>query len=164
MRVPKRTRLKQVVIDHLLQVKARLLLAVLCVFGFILTGLLAPWPLKIIFDHVLLDNPLPPALSFLGGMLQSGRVRSLVVISLAILVIALLRGFFSYAQLSIMSRTGYQMVYSLRRELFLPLPRPSPSLHHPGPYGELPPHVTRATNTPENASSASAPAGAGAPL
>src|SRR2546430_8618493 len=138
MRGPKRSRFKQVVIDHLLQVKARLLLAVLCVFGFILTGLLAPWPLKIIFDHVLLDNPLPPALSFLGGMLQSGRVRSLVVISLAILVIALLRGFFSYAQLSIMSRTGYQMVYSLRRALFGSLHRLAPAFSKRARCGALP--------------------------
>ena len=159
MRGPKRSRFKQVVIDHLLQVKARLLLAVLCVFGFILTGLLAPWPLKIIFDHVLLDNPLPPALSFLGGMLQSGRVRSLVVISLAILVIALLRGFFSYAQLSIMSRTGYQMVYSLRRELFVHLQRLSLSFHNRARCGELLTKVTGDTNTLKDAFADSALAG-----
>src|SRR5206468_3288523 len=151
MRGPKRSRFKQVVIDHLLQVKARLLLAVLYVFGFILTGLLAPWPLKIIFDHVLLDRPLPPSLSFLGGMLQSGKVYSLVVISLAIVVIALLRGLFSYAQLSITSRTGYQLVDSLRRELFVHLQRLSLSFHNRARCGELLTKVTGDTNTLKDA-------------
>ena len=58
MRQPRRSRFKQVVINHLLQVKASLLLAALCMLGFTLTGLLAPWPLKIIFDYVLLDHRL----------------------------------------------------------------------------------------------------------
>src|SRR5207244_10306370 len=96
-----RSRFKRVVVNHLLQAKARLLLASLCLLGFILTGLLAPWPLKIIFDHVLLDKPLPSSLSFLRAMLESGKTLSLIVISLAIVVIAVLRGLFSYFQLSI---------------------------------------------------------------
>jgi len=142
-----RSRFKQVVIDDLRQVKGRLLLAVLCMFGFILTGLLAPWPLKIIFDNVLLDKPLPLSLSFLGGVLQSGKILFLVVISLAIVVIALLRGLFSYAQLSITSRTGYQMVYSLRRELFVHLQRLSLSFHNRARCGELLTTVTGDTDT-----------------
>ena len=142
MRKQRRSRFKQVVVDNLLQVKANLLLAVLCVLGLILTGLLALWPLKIVFDYVLLDKPLPSSLSFLGGLLQSGKILSLAVISLAIVVIALLRGLLSYAQLSITSRTGYQMVYSLRRELFAHLQRLSLSFHNRARCGELLTKVT----------------------
>ena len=142
MRKQRRSRFKQVVVDNLLQVKASLLLAVLCALGFILTGLLALWPLKIVFDYVLLDKPLPSSLSFLGGLLQSGKILSLAVISLAIVVIALLRGLLSYAQLSITSRTGYQMVYSLRRELFAHLQRLSLSFHNRARCGELLTKVT----------------------
>src|SRR5438132_14372826 len=107
MRKTRRSRFKQVVIDHLPQVKASLLLAALCMLGFTLTGLLAAWPLKIIFDYVLLDHRLPPSLSLLGGVLQHGKVPALALISLAIVVIALLKGLFSYALLHITLRIGF---------------------------------------------------------
>ena len=101
MRNSPRSRFIQVVLKHLRQVKGRLLLAALCVLGFSLTGLLAPWPLKIIFDHVLLDKPLPAYLGFLGAILPSGKIAILLVISSPIVLIALLRGVLSYAQLVI---------------------------------------------------------------
>src|SRR5213594_4791128 len=147
MRQPRRSRFKQVVIDHLLQVKASLLLAALCMLGFTLTGLLAPWPLKIIFDYVLLDHRLPPSLSLLGGVLQHGKVPALALISLAIVLIALLKGLFSYAQLHITSRIGYQMGYSLRRQLFVHLQRLSLSFHNRARSGDLLVKVTDDTNT-----------------
>ncbi len=49
------SRFQQIILSHLWQVKGALSLAALCTVGFTLTELLAPWPLKIIFDHVLLD-------------------------------------------------------------------------------------------------------------
>jgi len=147
MRQPRRSRFKQVVINHLLQVKASLLLAALCMLGFTLTGLLAPWPLKIIFDYVLLDHRLPPSLSLLGGVLQHGKVPALALISLAVVLIALLKGLFSYAQLHITSRIGYQLVYSLRRELFVHLQRLSLSFHNQARSGDLLIKVTGDTNT-----------------
>src|SRR5207245_11492916 len=114
--------------------------------GFTVTGLLAPWPLKIIFDYVLLDQRLPPALSFLGGVLQHGKVPALALISLAIVLIALLKGLFSYAQLHITSRIGYQMVYSLWLQLFFHLQRLSLSFHHLARSGEVLINVTGAAH------------------
>jgi ATP-binding cassette, subfamily B, bacterial len=146
MRKGPRTRFTQVVLSHLRQVKGRLLLAALCVLGFSLTGLLAPWPLKIIFDHVLLDKPLPAYLGFLGAMLPDGKVALLLAISSAIVLIALLRGVFSYSQLSIASRIGYEMVYTLRRELFVHLQQLSLSFHHRTRSGELFTKVISDTN------------------
>src|SRR2546428_1548080 len=125
----RRSRFKQVVINHLLQVKASLLLAALCMLGFTLTGLMAPWPLKVIFDYVLLDQRLPSSLSFLGDVPPRGKFPALALISLAIVLIALLKGLFSYAQLPINSRIGFQIVHSLRRQLLVHLQRLS--LHFP---------------------------------
>src|SRR5437899_12266119 len=99
MRQPRRSRFKQVVINHLLQIKASLLLAALCMLGFTLTGLLAPWPLKIIFDYVLLDHRLPSSLSLLGGVLLHGKLPALSLISLAVVLIAFLMALCSYPQL-----------------------------------------------------------------
>src|SRR5437870_11896171 len=137
MRQPRRSRFKLVVINLLLQVKASLLLAALCMLGFTLTGLLAPWPLKIIFDYVLLDHRLPPSLSFLGSVLQHGKVPALALISLAIVLIALLKGLFSYAQLHITSRIGYLMDDALRPLLSVHLQRLSLSLHNRGRSWDL---------------------------
>ena len=53
-----------------------------------------------------------------------------------------LRGLFSYAQLFIISRAGYQMVYALLRELFGHLQRLSLSLHKRARRGELLTQVT----------------------
>src|SRR5437899_7886413 len=97
----RRSRFKQVVINHLLQVKASLLLAALCMLGFTLTGLLAPWPLKIIFDYVLLDHRLPPSLSFLGSVLQHGKVPALALVFLDVVLFDPLWGLFTYAHLTI---------------------------------------------------------------
>jgi ATP-binding cassette, subfamily B, bacterial len=146
MRKGPRTRFAQLICSHLRQMKGRLLLAALCVLGFSLTGLLAPWPLKIIFDHVLLDKPLPAYLGFLGVMLHSGKITTLLVISSPIILIALLRGVFSYAQLYIASRIGYELVYTLRRELFVHLQQLSLSFHHRSRSGELFAKVISDTN------------------
>src|SRR5262245_26279804 len=42
-------------------------------------GLLAPWPLKLIVDHVLSSKPLPPAVSWLTGLPAGGTPRVLLL-------------------------------------------------------------------------------------
>lgn len=146
MEVKGPTRFKQLVLSHLRQVKGSLSLAILCMLGFTLTEVMAPWPLKIIFDHILLDKPLPSALSFLGGLFQNGKFFALIFISSAIILIALFRGIFSYSKLYLTSRIGYEAVYLLRRELFSHLQRLSLSFHNRARSGELLTKVTGDTN------------------
>lgn len=147
MKEKKRTRLKKIVLGHLKAVKGNLALAGLCMLGFTLAELLSPWPLKMIFDHILLDNPLPPSLSFLEGIFQGGKPFPLVLISSTIVLIAAARGAFSYTQIFMTSRIGYQLVYTLRRELFSHLQRLSLSFHNRSRSGELLTKVTGDTNT-----------------
>ncbi len=52
-------RFRAVIGAYLRGTRWRLALATLCMLGGTITTLLAPWPLKLIFDHVLLDAPLP---------------------------------------------------------------------------------------------------------
>jgi ATP-binding cassette, subfamily B, bacterial len=61
-------------------------------------------------------------------------------------LIALCRGVCSYAQLSIASRIGYVMVYTLRRELFVHLQQLSLSFHHRARSGDLFAKVISDTN------------------
>lgn len=105
--------------------------------GFTLTELVSPWPLKIIFDHILLDKRLPASLGWLEGLLSHGKVSAVVVLSLIIVLIAGFRGAFGYLHTFITSRVGYQMVYRLRLELFAHLQQLSLSFHARTRTGEL---------------------------
>ena len=67
------SRLRAIVTENLRSQRGSLALAALALLGVIVMDLIAPWPLKIILDHVLLDRPLPPALGFLQGLLARWR-------------------------------------------------------------------------------------------
>lgn len=129
--------MRQIIFRHLQRARGNLFFAAFCMLGLTLTDLLRPWPLKIIFDHILLDKPLPHYLSFLRETLQSGKVPALVAISFSILLIAVFRGALSYSQVYITSRIGNQLVYTLRRELFGHIQRLSLSFHNRARSGEL---------------------------
>src|SRR4051812_19511976 len=90
----KQSRFKQVLISHLSEMKGSLSIAALSTVGLSLTELLRPWPLKIIFDNILLNKPLPSYLSFLDGMFRDGKTISVVAISFAIVLITVLKSFF----------------------------------------------------------------------
>src|SRR5262245_13299280 len=109
---------REIVRAHLWEMRRSLAAALLCMLGFTLMELLAPWPLKIIFDYILLGKPLPASLAWLGGLMARGQVFALVVISLSIILIAGGKSLFDYFQSYETSRVGYQMVHILRRELF----------------------------------------------
>jgi ABC-type multidrug transport system fused ATPase/permease subunit len=134
----KKTRtLAAIVREHLSEVRGSLILSAFCMAGFTLTELIAPWPLKIIFDHILLDKRLPVSLIWLSPVISFGKPAAVIAISLAILLIALFRGVFAYFQSFITSRIGYELVYRLRSELFGHLQQLSLSYHARVRTGEL---------------------------
>lgn len=128
---------RQIVISHLLKMKSKVLIASLSLVGIILTEVLTPWPLKIIFDYILLKKPLPDFLGYLDPVLQSGTWEALVILSCSIAGIALLNGSFSYFQTYMTARVGHELVYSLRRELFSHLQQLPLSFHTRSRTGEL---------------------------
>src|SRR5262245_20708528 len=109
---------REIVAAHLWEMRRSLATALLCILGFTFMELLSPWPLKIIFDYILLNKPLPASLGWLGGLISHGKAFAVVIISLSIVLIAGLKSLFDYFQLYQTSRVGYQMVHILRRELF----------------------------------------------
>src|SRR5438034_3307932 len=143
----KRKRFRQIFLTHLRQVKGRLILAALCTLGVTAAELLKPWPLKLILDHGILDKPLPHFLGFLHSMVEGSKVMLVVGSSVAILLIALCGGLFSYSQIFITSSIGYKMVYALRRELFAHLQRLSLSFHNHAKSGDLMTKISGDTNT-----------------
>lgn len=140
-------RSRQIILNYLYQVKWALGLAALSMLGFTATELLAPWPLKIIFDYILLDKSLPPALVILGWLFQAGKILPLLTFASAIALIAVLSSAFAYLQIYLTSRIGYELVYTLRRELFVHLQRLSLSFHNRARRGEILTKVASDTNT-----------------
>lgn len=129
--------MREIVREHLLAAKWSLAASGLSLLGFTLTELISPWPLKIIFDHILLDKSLPEWLGWLGGVLSYGKPAAVIALSLTIVVIAGFRGGFAYLHTFITSRVGYEMVYRLRTELFAHLQQLSLSFHARTRTGEL---------------------------
>jgi len=105
--------------------------------GAIAMDLAAPWPVKIVVDHVLLAKPLPDGLAFLAPLLAAGPTATLVAMAGAIAGIALLSGAFAYLQTFLSARVGHELVYALRRELFDHLQRLSLAFHRRNRSGEL---------------------------
>ena len=130
--------------------KRSLLLGALCTLGVSAAGLLKPWPLKIILDHVLGGAPLPPSLGFLQGMLAQRRVTLLVAASASIVVIALSQALFGSLQTFISSAVGYRVVYAVRREVFTHLQQLSLSFHNRARSGDLLSRIVADTNDLRN--------------
>jgi len=131
------SRFKEIVLDHLLRMKGSLFLAALCLVGYTAIDLLKPWPLKVLFDFVLLQQQLPTSLSDFQGMLQDGILLPLGIVAGAIICISILSGIFSYGQLYLTTKVGFELSATLRRELFSRLQRLSLSFHHQTRSGEL---------------------------
>jgi len=140
-------RVRQIVVAELRRVRGRVLLAVVSTVGVTAADLLRPWPLKIIFDQILLGKAFPPSLDFMRETLREGKLLPLVLVSFSIVLIAILNGLFSYAQVYLSSGIASHIVYALRRELFAHLQRLSLSFHDRARSGELLTKVASDTNT-----------------
>lgn len=141
-----RSRMKQIVARELRKARWQLAAGLLCIGGSTLMALVAPWPIKLIFDHILLGKPWPEALQPVLALVPGERVGSLATLALSLVGIALLTGVFAYYQQFITSRIGYRLVYTLRGELFDHLQRLSLSFHNRARTGELMNKITSDTN------------------
>ena len=137
----------EIVLAHLLKVRRDIFLACMCILGTTLATLLVPWPMKLIFDNVLSNKALPAMLEGQASLLPSGSSQTLLILCGSMIVLALIKGFFSYYQLFLTSRIGYLLVYTLRGELFNHLQRLSLSFHYKTRTGELLSKLTSDTNT-----------------
>jgi len=143
----KGARFKRVIRAHVSEVKGGLLVAGLCTLAMAGADLLRPWPLKIIFDYILLGKAVPHRLYFMKSFLAGDKTWPLVIVSLGIVLITVLKGFAAYSQMHITSRVGFQLAHSLRREIFLHLQRLSLSFHQRRRSGELLTNISNDTTS-----------------
>jgi ATP-binding cassette, subfamily B, bacterial len=140
------TRFRTLIHDCLAEQRMALVLAAVALAGVVLCDLLVPWPLKVIFDHILLAKPLPPQLEPLQPLLDLGAWPALVACAVSIAAIALASGALSYLQLYTSARIGHRITWQLRGELFAHLQRLSLAHHRAGRVGELITKVAGDTN------------------
>jgi subfamily B ATP-binding cassette protein MsbA len=118
-------------------------LAFLAVLGVTLTDLLEPWPLKLVFDHLLKAKPLPewlaPIASTFGG---DDKLSLLNFAAIALIVVALLSALSSYTEKYLTSSVGQWVVHDLRRTLYSHIQRLSLSYHDEKSTGDLISRVT----------------------
>ncbi|NMM05189.1 ABC transporter ATP-binding protein [Polaromonas sp.] len=143
---PGSSRFRRIVLADLRARKWSIAFAFLSLLGATAMELLSPWPIKIVIDYILLAKPLPSSLDWLQPLFASGTTVALVVVSCSIAVIALLSGGFAYLQTYLSAKVGYEMVYTLRRELFSHLQQLSLSFHNRSRSGELLNKVASDTN------------------
>lgn len=145
MKPLQRASFSEIVKRQLWQERGSLAIGLLSMLLLTLTELLSPWPLKIIFDYILLGRELPPPLFWLRDWIADGQVTAVALISSAILLIAAVRGVCVFVQEYLFARLGYQLVYTLRCELFAHLQQLSLSFHHRARAGELHNRITGET-------------------
>jgi len=93
----------------------------------------APVPLKVIFDSVFSNHPLPSALSWLPTN-HTDRLYALVGCMVAI---ALLLGLTAYGADALLAGAGQRVVFDLRDRLFRHLAAQSAGFHHRRKLGDL---------------------------
>ncbi len=114
-----------------------LTVAYLSLFVAIGIKVFAPWPLKLILDHVLLHKPLPELAAFLNPLLQTQPKLLLLLLALTIVIIALAEGYFSFINKYWISSCGDRMTAAIREHVFAHFNRLSLSFHETASSGNM---------------------------
>jgi len=102
------------------------------------TDLLDPWPLKVVFDHVLGSKPTPAWLtSIADATFGTDKFALLSFAALAVLVIAIAGALSSYAEKYLTTSVGQWVMHDLRRTLYHHIQRLSLSYHDKKRTGDL---------------------------
>lgn len=131
-----RSPLARLVVDEMRRSKRAISAAAISTVAVAVTDLARPWPLKVIFDQVLLGKPAAGTLAAALALVPN-KTFLVVLLASAIVVIAAVTGSFAYIQVHVMARVGNALVCRIRRELFGHLQRLSLSAHHATKSGEL---------------------------
>ena len=122
---------------HLRPYRKQLSLGGFAILGVALTEVLRPWPLKIVFDGLLMPQEQPDAVT--GWLLSafSDPDRLLAVTALSILVIAIIGGVLAYVQAVVIASVGQKVVAQIRFDLYRHIQRLSHSFHDTSSSGDI---------------------------
>jgi len=92
--------------------------AYLALFAATLMNLLKPWPLKFIFDYILLNKPMPRRIAFLNSMVGQDKFILLAVSCVGIVAIFFLEGLFTFARKYFLGGAGEKSTNDIRQRVF----------------------------------------------
>lgn len=122
---------------HLRPYRKLLLGAALCMLAVTVMELARPWPLKLIFDEILMPERSHGGWLADLALLTGGGATLLAVAALSILAIALLGGLFGFGQAYLMSSVSQRVGAAIRLQLFSHIQRLSQSFHDERSSGDL---------------------------
>lgn len=127
---------------HLAAHRAALMGGGACLLGMALVEMARPWPLKLVFDYVLL--PKQQGISSFLDSLFAGWSAGVVLAfaSLGLLVIALLSGLFNYGQTMLLGEVGHKVIGAIRLQMFSHIQRLPQSYHDQRETGDLMMRIT----------------------
>lgn len=114
-----------------------LLLAYGSLLLMVLGNILVPWPLKLVIDHLILQEPVPAQLSWLTPWVTNTPIVTLALLSLSIIGIRIIVAVFAYLNKFYLSAIGDYMVADIRQRVFAHLQRLSLSFHKEAKSGDL---------------------------
>lgn len=122
---------------HITPHRAALLGGAACLLGLAVVEMARPWPLKLVFDYILLPNRgAQPDL--IGGLVSGWSGGAILLLaSGGLLAIALLAGFFNYGQTMLLGAVGHKVVGGIRLQLFSHIQRLPQSYHDQRETGDL---------------------------
>ncbi|HEU4437590.1 MAG TPA: ABC transporter ATP-binding protein [candidate division Zixibacteria bacterium] len=122
---------------HLKPHKKSLVLGGLSLLGLAFVELARPWPLKIVFDYILIPSRAHKDWSFLAPLSQWDPMAVLTLAAGGVILLALLGALFSYAQNVLFASVGQKLSGAIRLELFSHIQRLPQSYHDYRQTGEL---------------------------
>lgn len=103
----------------------------------ILFALILPWPLKLILDYVILNNPLPPEAAFLTAYVGTDAISLLTALIGAYIALYLADSLISYVYRYGLLMLAEKMIADVRLRTFEHLQRLSLSFHDSSTSGDL---------------------------
>jgi ATP-binding cassette, subfamily B, bacterial len=112
-------------------------IAMVAVLGETVTDLLEPWPLKIVFDHVLGSKQIPSWLDTVAAPLGQGKTAILEFAALAVVSIAAVGAISTFFEKYLTTSVGQWVMHDLRRTLYHHIQRLSLTFHDHKKTGDL---------------------------
>ena len=112
------TRVYRAFAPHLRRYWKRFALGYLGLLAAMVMNLLKPWPLKIVFDYILLNKAMPRRLLFLSSAAAHDKLILLAISCAGIVAIFFLEGLFTFTRKYFMAGAGERAMNDIRQEVF----------------------------------------------
>lgn len=117
--------------------RSTLALGLLAMIGATVANLLAPWPIKLVFDGLLMPQEQPDRVVQAALAVTGNGQWLLPAISIAILLVAIVGGLCSFFQGYLIASVGQKVVAAIRMDLYRHIQRLSHSFHDQSSSGDL---------------------------